>query len=71
MIKLALTLAMFMAVGIAMLTSPTRAEEAKVVIGVDHDRDHDREMRRHHKKIVVIEHRRHRDHEHAARPRLM
>ena len=63
MIKLALTLAVFAAIGIAMLSPTARAEDVKVVIGADHDRDHDREMRRHHKKVVIIEHRRHHDHQ--------
>jgi len=57
--KIAIALAAFAAIGIAMpLMSSARAEEAKIVIGGD--RDHDRDMRRHHKKVVIIKHRRHR-----------
>jgi hypothetical protein len=61
--KFAIALAALAAIGIAApLTSSTRAEEAKVVIKTG---DHDRDMQRHHKKkIVIIKHRRHRDHDH-------
>ena len=64
--KLAIAFAALAAFGIAMpLTSSSKAEDA-VVIKKDGDRDrgHDRNMYRHHKKIVIIKHRRHRDHDH-------
>ena len=61
--KFAIAFAALAAFGIAMpLTSSAKAEDA-VVIKKDSDRDHDRDMHRHHKKIVVIKHRRHRDHD--------
>ena len=51
--KFAIALAAFAAIGIAVpLTSSARAEEAKVVIKTG-DRDHDRDMQRHHKKKIV------------------
>jgi len=63
--KFAIALAAFAAIGIAVpLTSSERAEEARVVIKTA-DRDHDGDMQRHHKnKIVIIKHRRHREHDH-------
>ena len=62
--KFAIAFAALAAFGIAMpLTSSAKAEDA-VVIKKDGDRDHDRDMHRHHKKIVVIKHRPHRDHDH-------
>jgi hypothetical protein len=61
--KFAIAFAALAAFGIAMpLTSSAKAEDA-VVIKKDGDRDHDRYMHRHHKKIVIIKHRRHRDHD--------
>ena len=60
--KFAIAFAALAAFGIAMpLTSSAKAEDA-VVIKKDGDRDCD--MHRHHKKIVIIKHRRHRDHDH-------
>lgn len=58
---LAIALAAFAAVGIALpMTSPARAEE-KVIIKKG-DRDHDwYRHHHHHKKVVVIKHR---DHDH-------
>ena len=50
------------AFGIAMpFTSSAKAEDTVVI---KKDGDHDRDMRRHHKKIVVIKHRRHHDQDH-------
>jgi hypothetical protein len=60
--KFAISFAALAAFGIAMpLTSSAKAEDA-VVIKKDGERD--RDTHRHHKKIVVIKHRRHRDHDH-------
>ena len=60
--KFAIAFAALAAFGIAMpLTSSAKAEDAVVV---KKDGNHDRDMHRHHKKIVVIKHRRHRDHDH-------
>lgn len=67
--KLAIALTAFAVVGIALPpTSSARAEEEKVVIKRG---DHDRDWRRHHdwrrdhaeKKVVIIKHRRHHDHD--------
>jgi hypothetical protein len=61
--KFAIVFAALAAFGIAMpLTSSAKAEDAAIVI--KKDGDHNRDMHRHHKKIVVIKHRRHRDHDH-------
>lgn len=63
--KIAIAFAAFAVIGIALPTMPSaRAEDAKIVIGGDHDRDHERDMRRHHKKIVIVKHRHQRDHDH-------
>jgi hypothetical protein len=60
--KFAIAFAALATFGIAMpLTSSAKAEDAVVI---KKDGDHDRDMRRHHKKIVVIKHRRHRDDDH-------
>ena len=60
--KFAIAFAALVAFGIAMpLTSSAKAEDAVVV---KKDSNHDRDMHRHHKKIVVIKHRRHHDHDH-------
>ena len=65
--KSAIALAAFAAVGIALpLISSARAEDEKVLIKrSDRDHDRDRDWRRHHaeKKVVIIKHRRHRDHD--------
>ena len=59
--KFAIAFAALAAFGIAMpLTSSAKAEDAVVV---KKDGDHDRDMHRHHKKIAVIKHRRHHDHD--------
>ena len=59
--KFAIAFAALAAFGIAMpLTSSAKAEDAVVV---KKDGNHDRDMHRHHKKIVVIKHRRHHDHD--------
>jgi hypothetical protein len=59
--KFAIAFAALAAFGIAMpLTSSAKAEDAVVV---KKDGDHDRDMHRHHKKIVIIKHRRHHDHD--------
>jgi hypothetical protein len=58
--KFAIAFAALAAFGIAMpLTSSAKAEDAVVI-----KKDGDRDMHRHHKEIVVIKHRRHRDHDH-------
>ena len=69
--KYAIALAACAAVGLAMplSTSGASAEGAVVVIQPDrvHDGDHDRGLHRgwrhHEKKVVIIKHRHHRDHD--------
>jgi len=59
--KFAIAFAALAAFGIAMpVTSSAKAEDA---IGIKKDGDHDRDMHRHHKKIVIIKHRRDHDHD--------
>ena len=61
--KFAIAFAALAAFGIAMpLTSSAKAEDAAIVI--KKDGEHDRDMHRHHKKVVIIKHRRNRDHDH-------
>jgi hypothetical protein len=59
--KFAIAFAALAAFGIAMpLSSSARAEDAVVI---KKDGDHDRDMHRHHKKVVIIKHRRDHDHD--------
>jgi len=61
--KFAIALAAFAAIATGMaLTSPAQAEDAKIVIGGDHDRD--RNVHRQQKKVVIIKHRNDHDHDH-------
>ena len=60
--KLAIALAALAAVGFAIpLISSAKAEDTVVI---KKDGDHDRDMHRHHKKIVIIKHHRHHDQDH-------
>jgi hypothetical protein len=62
--RLVIAFAALAALGIALpFVSSAQAEDSKIII--KKDGDHDKDIRRHHKKIVVIKHRhRHRDHDH-------
>jgi len=66
--KFAIVLAAFAAIGIAMPLSTSGAgAQGTVVVKTDRDNDHDRGLHRgwrHHKKVVIIKKRRHRDHDH-------
>jgi hypothetical protein len=58
--KFAIAFAALAALGIAIpLTSSAKAEDTVVI---KKDGDHDRDMHRHHKKIVIIKHHRDQDH---------
>jgi hypothetical protein len=60
--KFAIALAALAAVGFAIpLISSAKAEDTVVI---KKDGDHDRDMHRHHKKIVIIKHHRHHDQDH-------
>ena len=60
--KFAIAFAAIAAFGIAMpLISSAKADD---IVVVKRDGDHDRDMHRHHKKIVVIKHHRHYDRDH-------
>ena len=64
--KFAIALAAFAAVGIAMPFSTSGASAQGAVVVVQPDRDHDRGLHRgwrHHEKVVIVKHRRHRDHD--------
>ena len=57
--KIAIAFAALAAFGIAMpLTSSAKAEDTVII---KKDGDHDRDMHRHHKKIVIIKHHRRHD----------
>lgn len=60
--ELAIAFAALAAFGIAMpFTSSAKAEDTVIIKRGD---DHDRDMHRHHKKIVIIKHHRRHDHDH-------
>ena len=60
--KYAIAFAAIAAFGITMsLTSSAKADD---IVVVKRDGDHDRDMHRHHKKIVVIKHHSHHDRDH-------
>lgn len=64
MLKIAIVFAALAAIGFVVPTMQTANAET-TVIKKDGDHDHDRDWgRRHHKKVVIIKHRGHRDHDH-------